>query len=243
MPIYQLNNASQSSQKLLLNQTESTFSFKLYELSAEDEAEETLLREGALSLSDCQGLSFWGDMGAYEYLPPRDGESSGKIVSIDAITRISKQERFGLSNMAAFEPLRIMFFTKYAADTFDEAVWQIFVSSECVVEANVPIIKAASPNEVKRPRIELSLDGPQTIPAGGTAELILSAASDGEPLERPMTFYLTKTNGYLPLKQVIITEQGTVKVVALGLDPGDKMVVKAGYNFWSAVASKTLEVI
>ncbi len=206
--------------------------------------EKLILRE-SIDLDVCQAENCWSDMGFWEYIPVagKSGRNESYIVALDAYTGISKQRLAGYGRAALPPSLQVMFSAVFADDNFLDMTWLYHVSDVCEVTSNVPVIKVGPDGPPPLPKLEVSLEGPATIAAGGEAELEIVCRFGGRAAERPVTFYLTKVNGYLPVERIQITGRGKIKAQALGLAPGDEMEVKLGYKFWTNAAAKRLEVV
>lgn len=67
----------------------------------------------------------------------------------------------------------------------------------------------------------------------------------GDEIHSPAEIYLECVNGYLPKTRIQLDEngRGSFKFVALGLDRGDTMKVKAGFRFMTNSAEADIEII
>lgn len=92
------------------------------------------------------------------------------------------------------------------------------------------------------PRLQLT--GERTIRAGDYALLNVTLVdATGVLVQCNTDVYLKAASGYLPKTRVTLLQgKGVLKVMALGLDAGDSVTVKAGFRFWSGDAEHTLEV-
>lgn len=93
------------------------------------------------------------------------------------------------------------------------------------------------------PRMQIS--GVGTIKSGdiGYLNLQLTDAS-GNPITHDCEAYIETVGGFLPMPRAQITGGvGTVKILALGLAPGDTMRVKAGFKFWSSDSEHIVQVV
>jgi hypothetical protein len=93
------------------------------------------------------------------------------------------------------------------------------------------------------PRIAVS--GPETIPAGGEAELTCRLVdAGGRPIAGIDTeFFLEATGGHLPLRRVPAPEgEATARVMALGNRPGEALRVKVGFRHVSGLAEHAFAV-
>lgn len=91
----------------------------------------------------------------------------------------------------------------------------------------------------------LKIEGPSTIKADGTVELIVRAFHQGGKVY-PDTheYYIQPVSGYAPNSRVLLTKGvGKFRVMALGLLPGETLRVKVNDQYWTGKAEKTLRVI
>lgn len=90
----------------------------------------------------------------------------------------------------------------------------------------------------------LQIFGSDTIHAGDYSWLnLVLVDSEGKLIQRDTDVYLKATSGYLPKTKVTLMQgKGVLKVLALELDVGDSITVKAGFKFWSNDVEHTLEV-
>lgn len=91
----------------------------------------------------------------------------------------------------------------------------------------------------------LTLSGPDTVKADDKAVLDIELVdAAGNLIERDVEVYLEAVSGYLPTKRVqLVKGKGQARVVALGLDAGEAIRVKAGFRFWTGDADHELEVV
>ena len=80
----------------------------------------------------------------------------------------------------------------------------------------------------------IAIDGPATIPAGGSAEYVITAPAN-------TSVFLETVNGYCANSRV--QNGDTITVDAVGLQPGSKIRIKAGYRFWPVAGSAIIDVI
>lgn len=79
----------------------------------------------------------------------------------------------------------------------------------------------------------LKLSGPRTVAPDGTVVLHVSNVLDGKPTGRTSSVDLQTQSGYLPKTRVELRDgEADFKVTALGLEPGDKIKIKAGFFFF-----------
>lgn len=91
----------------------------------------------------------------------------------------------------------------------------------------------------------LVLEGPVEIAAGGAAQLTVRAVrEDGSPNETcGSEVRIEMVSGYAPHTRVrLVGGVARVKVMALGLDAGESMRVKAGWRYFPGLAETTLRV-
>ena len=94
------------------------------------------------------------------------------------------------------------------------------------------------------PGLKLVSGGGQ-IQAGGDGTVAVALVdADAKPLVRSTTLYLEETGGYLPKKRIEV-QNGTAsfKVMATGLDAGDKFKVKVGFRSYSGVLDVPFEAV
>jgi hypothetical protein len=91
----------------------------------------------------------------------------------------------------------------------------------------------------------ISIDGPETIRANSTATFNISVTHhEGEPCLDSHTYYVDCIQGYAPNKEVkVVDGKGSLKVMALGLEPGDKLRFKINDRTWTGKAEKILDVV
>ncbi len=269
MSVYIIANNSIARQRLILNHEAEKLSFELYEFKEtrtlkelwlerqtesgapvqeqsfveETQSEEILLRQGSLTLPECRAQECWSDMGFWEFIPTDLGQ--GIIVAVDAYSGLCNQRFLGFGRPPLLNtPLQLCFASIYAQEeSFLDMTWLYSVSQNCEIEANVPFSWTERSIFWNLPKLELSLEGPESIAAGGEAELELSCRLDGALNLKPVDVYLTHSNGYLPQTRLSVNGQAKIKVLALGLEEGQQMVVKAGWKYWTNAAHKTLTVL
>jgi hypothetical protein len=91
----------------------------------------------------------------------------------------------------------------------------------------------------------ISIDGPDTIKANSTETFNISVTHhEGEPCLDSHTYYVDCIQGYAPNKEVnVVDGKGSLKVMALGLEPGDKLRFKINDRTWTGKAEKILDVV
>lgn len=97
----------------------------------------------------------------------------------------------------------------------------------------------------RRSEPRIAVNGPETVPAGGEAELTCRLVdAGGRPIAGIDTeFFLEATGGHLPLRRVLAPAgEATARIMALGNRPGDSIRVKAGFRHVSGFAEHTLTV-
>lgn len=92
---------------------------------------------------------------------------------------------------------------------------------------------------------QISIDGPETIKANSTEAFNISVTHhEGEPCLDSHTYYVDCIQGYAPNKEVkVVDGKGSLKVMALGLEPGDKLRFKINDRTWTGKAEKILDVV
>ena len=94
------------------------------------------------------------------------------------------------------------------------------------------------------PRI--TINGPDTVPAGGEAELLCRITSSGGKRITAVDteFFIETTGGYLPLQRVHAPAgEARVRLVALANLAGETLKVKVGYRHVSGLAEHSLTVV
>lgn len=91
----------------------------------------------------------------------------------------------------------------------------------------------------------LTLTGPTELQAGESTELTLGVYSSEGVLQDDVTamVYLEAVSGYLPKTRLSVTGQTTFRVMALGLDAGDNIRIKAGFRHFPGAAELTVAVV
>ena len=94
------------------------------------------------------------------------------------------------------------------------------------------------------PKLRLVSGGGQ-LPSGGSGTVQVALVdADANPLVRSTTLYLEETGGYVPKKRVDVQNgSASFKVMATGLDAGDKFKVKVGFRNYSGVLDVPFEVV
>lgn len=80
--------------------------------------------------------------------------------------------------------------------------------------------------------VKLTCDA-ATVAPGGTVEITVQSVDGyGSPVAKSSTIYLEPVYGYLPKTRVVLNDGvAKFKLMALGLDAGDTLRVKAGFRF------------
>lgn len=101
---------------------------------------------------------------------------------------------------------------------------------------DLPLVRMALPR--------LSLSGPASIPAGGTAKLTLSFEKGPLNLDSLCEFRLRAETGYLPRRLLRLGsgESTDIEVMALGLAEGDAITVTCGLSGAESLAAHTINV-
>ena len=93
---------------------------------------------------------------------------------------------------------------------------------------------------------KLAISGPTEVAIDGSALLTLSLKTSSGTLIKDASpqVYLEQTAGYMPKCRVVPQDgKAQFKVMALGLDVGDTIRVKAGFRHYGGLAEHTLQVI
>jgi len=93
---------------------------------------------------------------------------------------------------------------------------------------------------------KLAISGPAEVAIDGSALLTLSLKTSSGTLIKDASpqVYLEQTAGYMPKCRVVPQDgKAQFKVMALGLDVGDTIRVKAGFRHYGGLAEHTLQVI
>ena len=92
----------------------------------------------------------------------------------------------------------------------------------------------------------LAISGPGEVAAGGTVTLDLALTDwQGTPVaDASPEVHLDHTGGYLPHRRVVAQDgKAAFRVVALALEPGETIRIKAGFRHVSGVAEHALSVV
>lgn len=91
----------------------------------------------------------------------------------------------------------------------------------------------------------IKIEGPDTIPANGTADFTVKAYHlDGTPNTDTNTYLIECKQGYAPSKELrIVNGVGTTRIMALGLKDGETLRFKVNDAVWTGYAEKTLNVV
>lgn len=90
----------------------------------------------------------------------------------------------------------------------------------------------------------LTITGPTTVKADDKANLSIQLTdASGNPIEHDCSVFLEAVGGYLPHPRVdVVKGKGQTRIVALSMEAGEKIRVKAGFKFWSGDAEVDLLV-
>jgi hypothetical protein len=80
------------------------------------------------------------------------------------------------------------------------------------------------------------------VQAGQSVDLTVSVQDGDGVLQDDVTatVYLEALSGYLPKTRLSVTGQATFRVIALGLDAGDSIRIKAGFRHFPGATEKTI---
>lgn len=98
----------------------------------------------------------------------------------------------------------------------------------------------AACRDASLPRVVM--EGPDSVPQDGYADISAKVFHKGSPLEHPMDVEVESVNGYLPKTRLRVTGSGSFKVGALGLERGDTIKIKAGFRYLGATSEKIITV-
>jgi hypothetical protein len=113
----------------------------------------------------------------------------------------------------------------------------LVTGAEIVEQSIDATMRAVMPVLVLPERVE--------VPSEGYASVALEARRAGKRLkEASVTAHMETTGGYLPRQRVALTDGvATIKVGALGLEPGESFKVKAGFRYFPGMAETLCEVV
>jgi hypothetical protein len=138
------------------------------------------------------------------------------------------------------------FFVPHVGATFEEIPFFITMPENFRLVSNQQITVLDSLLDLRKAVAipQLSLSGPESVPAGGLAELQLCTDHGFNP-DALLTVEMNASAGYLPRRALTVSKNSpaSFKVRAADLEPGDTLTVKAGFRFYNNVAKKTLEVV
>ena len=90
---------------------------------------------------------------------------------------------------------------------------------------------------------DILLSGNDTVGPNGIDISILVQWHDGKPIEKDLDVYLKTDCGYLSKTKIhTLNGTGTTKLIPLGLQPGDKINLKAGFKFLPSLTTKGIVV-
>lgn len=204
-----------------------------------ENVEYILEREYNIPLSEFTNSNTWHDCSIWQVLVLTTGGYT--IVNPDAVNYNSKAKSF--PSRSDSYPFNILVKTVFKDSDFDEMGITVSMPEdwEFVSKDEYAPKLREQPSRYRFPT--MVIDGPDEIKAGGFVSLTLSCLLDGEILDKELTLYLTHRNGYIPKQILTFTGSVSFKAMALGLDPGDEIVIKAGHKYWTNVVSKTLRVV
>lgn len=120
---------------------------------------------------------------------------------------------------------------------------------ETVFDCNVPVSADLTPDDKIREGMaavmpRLTLDGPDTVKAGETAQCTVRAALNGQPYPWLLDVRLDHVNGVLPKTRLRVGDAPvSFSVLTVGLEAGDRIKLKAGFRYLVAQAEKTLTLV
>lgn len=149
-------------------------------------------------------------------------------------------------------------------DLFARRGWQsmlnVFVPhrhaspEECVISVNAhpdcppqvtpqPIIGGVD-EAVAATMPRISFSAPDDLTANGIAEILLQVHSQGKLMVAPCEVYLDAMAGYLPRRRVVVSGgEARIRFHALGLEPGDRARIKAGWKYWPGAAETEITIV
>lgn len=194
------------------------------------------------------GSGEWTDFATWVWPIRLDGRMAAPF-NRELLTRDSRSQKWRLFSgrevSAAFQV-----FVPFAAWDFAACQTYILAHPRLGFAANFAIDRDLG--ETEEPNIfhfqapRISVGGPATIPAGGTLDLPVELRwSDGaQVLDVETVLFAEAVSGYLPKPRVAMAGgEGNLRVMALGLDPGDRIRVKLGFRNWRGASDKILAVV
>ncbi|MDR1044699.1 MAG: hypothetical protein LBP33_06215 [Candidatus Adiutrix sp.] len=239
--LYKFEAPAGADYRLTFNPTANVLDLRLDRISTDQDGQKvyTLERMYGIALSRFRQLNGWGDCTLWQVLFVLP--SGYAITNPDAESYVSKSTLF-LPHFDCY-PFNVLVKTIFADDDFNAMNFTVSIPAAWEFKSDTQFLAKTSFQKSRDKFLAMALDGPDEIQAGGGAELTLSCLLDGQPAGKPLTVYLTHSNGYLPKTKLTVTGSGNFKVMALGLAPGDEIEVKAGHKYWTNVVSKTLKVV
>ncbi len=205
-----------------------------------------------ITLEELKSLPEWEDYALWNVIVKdfRNLELSQPI-NRNSFTMSSKINRAGFINIFSSIMLELIVPHKQVAG-FDEVGIAVTTGKGFPLICNVPcedkdpsLAEDSGMGQELRRRMlpALSIAGPDSIPPDGTAEYSLTATMGGEPLREAVNVYLESTGGYLPMRR-LEKVTGTVffTLRADALLPGQRVTLKAGFKYWSALARKEISI-
>ena len=138
--------------------------------------------------------------------------------------------------------------------SFDECLFRLPITGPSIAGNIVPMIEMLEEDvsvpywkNFFAPRLVLSCDATQ-IKADGYAtinvQMIQPPTVSTDIVKKPAKVYLEAVNGYLPKTRIdLVDGVGSFKIMALGLDAGDKLIARAGFKYFSNLVSIELNVV
>lgn len=194
------------------------------------------------------GSGEWTDFATWVWPIQPDGKL-GTPFNRELLTRESRSQKWrlftGQEVSSAFQ-----LFLPFAGWNFDSCQTYILAHPRQGFVANFPIDhdlgETDEPNIFKFQEPRIFIGGPGTIPAGERLDLPVRLQwNDGSLIADAETFLFAEAvSGYLPKSRVEIAQgEGSLRVMALGLDPGERVRIKLGFRNWLGATDKLLSVI
>ena len=214
-----------------------------------------LLADAVLSFSELKANRAWSDRQAWHLTyrwDQRDWSRPIPLYTVTLPTRMSAPE-FSLTTYR--NNFSVGLAVPFADSQFDECVITANISpdvdrGDCEIygleEADIIRTSYSASSYVRELIVmpDVSISGASECPANENVEFELQIVdADGAPLEKDAEIYLEAVNGYLPKSRVrTVNGTATAKFMALGLQPGDKARIKAGFKFFLGAADLEVNI-
>jgi hypothetical protein len=216
---------------------------------ASDAISMTLQGQAAtLNFAELASRADWGDFNLYalRFNPLVDAvlRRTPGVVNVFAQSLAGRRPLSELARDLTSSLLAQVFVPHAGVKSFDEC--QILFVTTSDVTANVSLTEiAAGSGDWRKQFTGLSVTGPKTMASGDTAEIDVQLTDgSGNALALPVTIDIEATAGYINKRRVTLDSsgKGSFKVRADLLDSGDSIKVKAGYRYYSGLASLVVGV-